>query len=724
VAYKDIYNMSDYFYKRKNKKVKSYSKIQNLVDLNPFVTGQAPSSSLSLEEYAQEICTFYQSILASMPNHVYWLDRNCVLRGGNDKLAHFFGLKSASELAGLPYEEMSKLANWTEGQGESFKKAELEVMSTGSPRLNVEEPAVFVNNLPRYYISNKVPLYNKKGEVIGILGITTDITDLKEAKEKAESANQAKTEFIANMRHDIRTSLSGIVGFSEILREQLIEPRFKEYADNLVASGHALHELMDEILESIIVSTGNIPLLKKKFSLADTLTSITELYASKAAEKQLDLTLSIDEALPKYIIGDKIRFHRIVLELVGNALNFTATGHVAVRVELAKQEQQSLVLRLTVSDTGMGIAKDKQQDIYVQFKRLTPSYQGIYKGAGLGLSIVKQFIDELGGEIYVESETGKGAVFTCVIHMHLPLLDDATGVEPIGELATIIPYLAPVKNQVLPIELASASKATSRVLVVEDNFLAQTVVKGMLTSMACQVDVASCGNDALARCKEHDYDLIFMDIGLGEGMDGYEVTQCIRRSNFDTIPHIPIIALTAHGGDENRQRCIEAGMDAVLTKPLTRAHAIDILKNFIPARREAPSAELTPMRRDLPDKDEEMFQLSQFALLSPEDALVNCGTQALLIDLLKLMLEEVPDDLASMKTAYAAKDYPMVETLAHKIKGGAVYVGTNRMKYACQYVERYWKTGERKLMDALYQQAVGTIEETITHIKSWLQQAR
>ena len=198
------------------------------------------------------------------------------------------------------------------------------------------------------------------------------------------------------------------------------------------------------------------------------------------------------------------------------------------------------------------------------------------------------------------------------------------------------------------------------------------------------------------------------------------MTECIRLSKLDTTPHIPIIALTAHGADESRQRCIEAGMDAVLTKPLTQAHAIDILKTFIPARREAPIVESTPLRQDLPDKDEEMFQLSQFALLNPEEALTNCGTQGLLLELLGLMLTEVPADLERMKKSYALQDYRAIEEITHKIKGGAVYVGTTRMKYACQYVERYWKTGERALMDALYQQAVGTIEETITYVEGWL----
>jgi two-component system aerobic respiration control sensor histidine kinase ArcB len=237
--------------------------------------------------------------------------------------------------------------------------------------------------------------------------------------------------------------------------------------------------------------------------------------------------------------------------------------------------------------------------------------------------------------------------------------------------------------------------------------------------MNCQVDVASSGTDALAFCKKNTYDLIFMDIGLGADIDGYEVTRLIRTQETETN-HIPIIALTAHAGDESKQRCIEAGMDAVLTKPLTQTHATDILKTFIPGRREVPSQTSTNARCDLPDKNEEMFQLNQFPLLDTEDALKNCGSEDVLIELLKIMMEELPIDLERMKKAYQAGDYSLVEKIAHKIKGGAVYVGTTRVKYACQYVERYWKSGQRELFDSLYHQAVNIIDETCIYIRGWL----
>lgn len=684
-------------------------------------------SAIAQMKTIKEVHDYYQKIISCMPNNVFWLDKNCITQGCNSNVLKFVGLEKPEEFIGITYEQMGKIAGWTQGHAQLYKHDDQEVMASKKPKLNSEDPPIInPDGTLTYYSSSRVPLFDdKRKEVIGVVGISVDITeqkqllmDLKQAKERAELANEAKTEFLANMRHDIRTPLSGIVGFSEILKSEATDLRIKEYADNLIASSHALLDLMDEVLDAIKVSSGEIPLLKKKFNLAETLEHVIKLYSSKAAEKKLALSFSCDPELPHFVIGDRVRIHRIVLELVGNALNFTDSGHVTIHASQAKKEQQSLILQLTVTDTGMGIPKDKQQDIYVQFKRLTPSYQGIYEGAGLGLYVIKQFINELGGEIYVDSEPHKGTVFTCLIPLQIPLLDNDAGVDTLDKLKSPTTLMIPLNQQKHAPQ--SNTKASSKILVVEDNFIAQTVAKTLLSGMDCHVDVASSGVDALALYEQTDYDLIFMDIGLGGGMDGYEVTHHIRSKTSPT-KHIPIIALTAHGGDESKQRCIEAGMDAVLTKPLTQAHATDILKSFIPERHETPVVDLSKARKDLPDSDDEMFQLNQFPILNSEEALKNCATEEMLKELLTLMTQELPSDLECMKKAFKAHDYPLVEKTAHKIKGGAVYVGTIRMKYACQYVERYWKTGQRELFDALYHQAVGTIEEAITYIEGWLQ---
>jgi len=693
-------------------------------DYSLSVTHDTPNYTVILKVIDKEndtLKSYFNTIINTLPGAVYWKDKDGFYLGCNKFVANMAGFDKPQQLFGKTDFDLC----WNEFAQE-WRDFDLEVMREHKTYKR-EESARLADGRIITEITIKSPLYNEKNEVVGVIGTSMDISeqkileqDLIAARKKAEAANQAKTEFLSNMRHDIRTPLSGIVGFSEILKSESNQPRIKEYADNLVASSHALLDLMDEVLEAVKVSSGEIPRLKRKFNLCTTLEQVISLYCAKAQEKRLHLSLSVDKKLPRYVIGDKIRVHRIALELIGNALNFTDSGHVTVSIELAKKEQRHLVVKMTVSDSGMGIPQDKQQEIYLQFKRLTPSYQGIYKGAGLGLYVVKQFIDELEGEIYVDSEPQQGTVFTCLIPLQEPLLDDDSGIDNTVVSKTEKPHLSPLTHKQEALSPMSESKIKSKVLVVEDNFIAQTVAKTLLSGMDCHVDVASSGVDALTLYEQTDYDLIFMDIGLGEGMDGYEVTHFIR-SKTRLTKHIPIIALTAHAGDESKQRCIEAGMDAVLTKPLTQAHATDILKSFISERHETLAVDPSKTRKDLPDSDDELFQLNQFPILNSDEALKNCATEEMLKELLTLMTQELPSDLESMKRAFKALDYPLVEKTAHKIKGGAVYVGTIRMKYACQYVERYWKTGQRELFDPLYHQAVSTIEETITYIEGWLQ---
>lgn len=683
-----------------------------------FITGKRESinSNDELEQLQLE------NVLKFAPGFFYWKDKHSVYQGCNDEFARLAGLESRTQVKGKTDYDLI----WKD-RAELYVNIDKEIINSGIAKLNHVEVIEISNNKTITAITNKVPLLNSDGQIIGLLGTTTDITYQKKtelalevAKELAESANKAKTEFLSNMRHDIRTPLSGIVGFAELLKSESTETHIKEYADNLVASSHALLHLLDDVLEAVRVSSGDIPMLKRKFNLSHLFEQVIALCKARASEKRLKLNLEMDKNLPCYAIGDKIRLHRIALELVGNALNFTNNGHVTLNIKLAKQENRNLVIKMTVTDSGIGIPKDKQQDIYVQFKRLTPSYQGIYKGAGLGLYVVKQFIDELNGEIYVESEPHKGTCFTCVIPLQAALLDDATGIDEAAELKVDTPYLAPLTHHIQSVSnaLRKNSKLTN-VLVVEDNIIAQLAVKIILSSMACHVDVASNGEEALVSCNKNNYDMILMDIGLGEGMDGYDVTRHIRKIPGD-IKDAPIIALTAHGADENKQRCIEAGMNAVLTKPLTKAQAADILKTFIPARKTPSVPIIKASRPDLPDSDMEMFQLDQFSLFDVEQGLKNSGNKTMLIELLTMMVSDLPNDLEEMKTAFQNEDIPQVEHLAHKIKGGAVYVGTTRLKYACQYLERYWKSGEQKLFNDLYYQAIKTIEDSRDCINEWL----
>lgn len=384
---------------------------------------------------AEKIHQYYLKIISYMPNNVYWLDRNCITQGCNNNILKLLDLKKLDEFVGINYDQMAKLAGWTEGQAQSFEKDDREVMETGVGKFNVEEPPLYnKEGEPIYYVSSRVPIFDDKGkEVIGVVGISVDITErkkyeqkLKEEKQRSEAANQAKTEFLANMRHDIRTPLSGIVGCAQIIQSQASNAKkVSEFAEDLVQSSDALLEFLNKVLESIKVASGEIPLLKKKFDLHQALKLVIQLNQAKAAQKGLLLTLDYDKAIPAYVIGDPIRVQRIILELVTNALKFTQIGEVKLTVKLMKHESHQLVVKIVVSDTGIGIPIDKQQDLYTRFKRFVPSYEGIYSGVGLGLSIIKQFLDDLQAEIYLESQPKQGSSFTCLIPFQEPLLMDS-----------------------------------------------------------------------------------------------------------------------------------------------------------------------------------------------------------------------------------------------------------------------------------------------------------
>ena len=661
-----------------------------------------------------------ENIVANMPGHVYWKDKTGVYLGCNNRQAKSLGFQYGYEIVGKTDFDLP----WGENKAELFQRNDQHIMEIGETEI-IEEKSQ-VDGKDAIVLSHKSPMRDKQGNITGILGISIDIserkkieTELQRAKELAEAASQAKTEFLENMRHDIRTPLTGIVGFSDIIKSEADNPHIKEYADNLVASSHALLDLMDEVLEAIRVSSGEIPGLKKKFVLSQIVQHALDLNKAKAAAKRLDFTLDFDKDMPKYLIGDSVRLHRIILELLANALNFTDVGFVKLTVKLASRNNREIIIKLIVEDSGMGIPKDKQQEIFLHFKRLTPSYKGIYKGAGLGLAVIKQFIDDLDGEIYVDSELQRGSTFTCVIPLKISLLEDETGLYDDWEKD-----LTPPASQLFSTPTATSAKTPNTpgehyyVLVVEDNAIAQTVAKSILAQLGCHVDLAINGKEALSLWKQNEYDLIFMDIGLPD-MDGYQVTHHIRVQEVAKNRHTPIIALTAHVGEENKQRCIESGMNAVLSKPLSQKICGEILGSFIPQKQEelTKSSWLT----DLPATEAELFALSSFPILDVEEGIKTTGSENMLVEMLQFMLSSLPEDITLLENAHDKLDWEKTQKLAHKIKGGVVYVGAVRIKMACQYLERYWKTGQRTLLEQLYQQLLQVTNDSISEIEQWIE---
>lgn len=637
------------------------------------------------------------AIIDSIAGIHWWKDTNGIYQGCNSAMVEALGLSSRDDIIGKTDYELP----WR-SQANILIKHDKEVMNTGITQKGKEEIIETKQGDVHTFIVAKAPLRDNNNNIIGTVGNSIDVTELKQtqkalklAKEAAEAASHAKTEFLENMRHDIRTPVGGIVGCAQIIQLQANNPdKVSEYAGDLVRSSEALLDFLNKVLEGIKVATGEMPLVKKKFDIRKQLQAIIDLNKSLAAKKNIELSFKDDEKVPAYLIGDPIRLQRIVLELVTNALNFTEQGKVTLIVKFKKQEAQQIVLEISITDTGVGIAKDKQEAIFARFTRLTPSYQGVYKGLGLGLSIVKQFVDDLGGEIYIQSQLKKGTIFTCLVPFQEPLLMDDSGVEAIPfEFATKAYQKISDKGFTHEVKAnAALSTEQRKILLVEDDRLAAKIAESILSSLDCVIDIAPDAKAALQRVQEQDYQLILMDIGLPD-MDGIALAHRIRLQQWQRTDTTPIVGLTAHIDVENRQRCLDAGMNAVILKPLKRETALELLTTFVPEvciHQELLHFDTPPLTGSV--LNTEAIQ----ELLKDEKLIKECVT---------LMLSRLEKDLAKLPRLYQSSDWKSIQELAHKLRGSAAYCGAQRLGQACQQLIDYLRKNDSgKRADVLYEQ--------------------
>lgn len=385
-----------------------------------------------IEEQKAEIFRL-KSVIENLPGSIYWKDRNGVYLGRNaysHEKMQSVNLEAdvtqgSSVIGKIDYDFFPKEV------ADEYRKHDMEVMQSGHELVR-EETVILPNGEKLIQLSSKRPLRNERGNIVGIVGNTIDITylkkieaELREAKEKLERANVLKTEFIRNMEHDIRTPFNGVWGLSNILWQQENEPEKKELLGDITNCAKELLDYCNGILDFSKIEQGNLPLLEKKFNTRDLVGSVISIEMPPAKLKKLDFLLEYDDNLPVVLAGDQYRLQRILINLVSNAIKFTPQGYVKLRVKLTKkQDDKNAIIRFIIEDTGIGIPQEKQDFIYEKFAKIIPSNKGTYKGIGLGLRIVKQFIEEMGGEIDLTSEPGKGSTFICTLPFRLPLIND------------------------------------------------------------------------------------------------------------------------------------------------------------------------------------------------------------------------------------------------------------------------------------------------------------
>jgi len=469
------------------------------------------------------------------------------------------------------------------------------------------------------------------------------IRQLDASEKKEREAARIKENFLANMSHEIRTPMNAILGFTTLLQKRKLDNESAAYIHTIRQSGENLLTLINDILDLSRIEAGMMRIESTPFSVRSLIHSVETMFHEKTKEKGLLLTTSVESPVPDILEGDAVRLTQIMVNLIGNAVKFTHQGSINITVYTELLPDGLINLFISVSDSGIGIEKEKLPGIFDRFRQAEDSITRKYGGTGLGLSIVKDLVDLQKGNISVISEPGLGTRFQFNIPYKIP-----------GETSAI-----PDKNQFTGETLLAS--AGTKVLVVEDNEINQLLMKQLLRSWQIDPDIAANGKAAIDQLRHQEYELILMDIQMPE-MDGYSAAQFIRQEMKLTTP---IIAMTAHALAGEREKCLAAGMNEYISKPVRENELQTLVARFVRLRQSNK-----PAATDNGDGGYRYINLFYMKEISG-------GDQEYERTITAQFLELVPADLERMDEAWQKKDFSLLRQLAHSMKTSVSVMGLN-----------------------------------------------